>query len=106
MAKRFRKEFYTRRTYAEAANRAERFGRELNEALGREKDLALLAWAFAHKLARWEPFTDGKSGELCFAGLRHCTELDSRGVPKLTPHARALMLRLKNDVSTQPNGAK
>lgn len=40
MTTRFRKETYSRRTYAEVVQRAERFARELNEALGREKELS------------------------------------------------------------------
>lgn len=52
-------------------------------------DHARIASLFAADKMRWE----SRTRELCFAGLRHATELDEFGVPKLTDHLRALISR-------------
>lgn len=51
-------------------------------------DHATVLRAIAAGLIRWEPFSDGRSGELCGFGLRHGTVLDDFGCPRLTPSLR------------------
>ena len=56
-------------------------------------DHAAIAHALCSGVARWEPFTSGKTGEFCIAGLRHCTTLDEFGVPVMTDHMRAAIAK-------------
>jgi hypothetical protein len=53
-------------------------------------DHTLIARSFCRKILRWEPFagTDGRTGELCFGGLRYCTSVDSSGIPILNGMVR------------------
>jgi len=59
------------------------------------RDHALIARLLCSGKMRWEPFKYGSgpgidgSGELCFDGMRHSTELDEFGVPRMTGHLRA-----------------
>lgn len=62
-------------------------------------DHALLAAAICAGRARWEPFSSQPGlqitygGEVCINGLRHATTLDQFGVPILTAHLRAALLK-------------
>lgn len=59
-------------------------------------DHALLAAAFAARIARWEPFSgtaDPRSGELCTKGFRYATHLDEFGVPILNRNTRAILIQ-------------
>jgi len=41
---------------------------------------------------RYEKFPDSRNGELCFAGIRHCADLDVDGCPRFDRH---LLQRLR-----------
>ena len=49
---------------------------------------ALIARLLSTRQMRWELLCGGPDGELCFDGLRHYTEPDEFGVPKLTEYLR------------------
>lgn len=56
-------------------------------------DRALALRMMARGVLRWEPYRAGLgNGELCFAGLRYATCLDSHGCPFLTNNLRAALL--------------
>lgn len=61
-------------------------------------DHALIGWATFVRDGKWEELynsadeSDGR-GEFCFAGLRHATQLDEFGFPKLTNALRAAITR-------------
>jgi len=55
-------------------------------------DHALICWAMCVGAGRWEPFGDGK-GEFCMNGLRHATELDEFGCPRVTESMRAALIK-------------
>lgn len=57
-------------------------------------DHALICWAMCVGAGRWEPFGDGR-GEFCMNGLRHVTELDEFGCPRVTASMRDALSKAK-----------
>lgn len=58
-------------------------------------DHALICWAMCVGAGRWEPFGDGR-GEFCMNGLRHFTELDEFGCPRVTDAMRRAISSASN----------
>lgn len=62
------------------------------------EDRTLVAAALIAGVAAWKPFELAGVGELCIAGMRYATHLDSAGVPELHDHSRrALVAALEWD---------
>lgn len=57
-------------------------------------DHAMVLRMMARGVLRWEPFRGGTDrGELCFSGIRHATDLDEFGCPRLTDHLRSAIAK-------------
>lgn len=74
-------------------------------------DHTLIATLMCRRLLRWEPFGgSGGRGELCFDGLRYCTELDQFGVPALFPMLRDRIIKAgiiaKAEKRTEPTAQR
>ena len=59
-------------------------------------DARLLLLALLSGKVRYEPWADGKRGELCFNGIRHCVRCDGDGVPDISGHLRNALLVFLN----------
>lgn len=74
------------------------------ERIHRQAELALLVLhAILHGQACWEYFQGCTSGELCFAGLRFSLDCDQRGLPILTDHCKAQLMRHVTHKAAQPH---
>lgn len=60
-------------------------------------DHALICWAMCVQDATWEEWGADGRGELCFAGLRHATELDEFGCPRVTAALRQAISKARGE---------
>lgn len=60
----------------------------IGAVLTASEDRTLVAAALTAGVAVWKPFELAGVDELCIAGLRYATHLDSAGVPELHDHSR------------------